>query len=669
MANIELYSRKADLLPEKKTEPLIEQLRQAFYDAGLEPPTGPIQTDGQIHRFSTGDKPGDDAGWYLIYGDNIPAGVIGNWRTGETHNFRAHVDRRLSLAEEAAIQADIARARKRREEATRIKHEQAAATVAEIWDAAQLASPEHPYLSQKQVQTHGARIASDGRLILPLYNESGALSSLQYIDATGRKQYHPGGAVGSCYYMMGDTSGSETIYIAEGFATAATICETMHAPTVAAYSANNLPGVTAIMRAKNPLSEIVIVADNDASKTGENYATQAAAKHGARVVLIPAEGQDANDFALAGGDLVSLLKPSAERTFFTSDTELLKDPEPIKWIIKKWLPERSTCIIHGASGLGKTFTVLDMILSIAYKKEWNGKKIHNQFVAYMAGEGHAGIRWRVRAWRQHNGITDHGKIFFSNGARTIDTPEGLLFVMSELRALEQKPRVIVVDTVHKHFSGEENSNTDVGLFIRAMDTLKEEFDATVIAIHHSGHSEGSQKRSRGAGAFKDDVDVSIALYEDGGETVLEQTKQKDAQKEMPVGIRIEQVAIDGVFDEDGDQVTSAISIPFAIEPKENTKKPREVGVKKADRDTLLRMWRYSGTEIDQEGRPFMSLSAMKRYAKEIEGKTEKQSKEWMNPAKPSSLVARLLKESAITWSEEGCRVIDEELKSVFLIQK
>ena len=669
MANIELYSRKADLLPEKKTEPLIEQLRQAFYDAGLEPPTGPIQTDGQIHRFSTGDKPGDDAGWYLIYGDNIPAGVIGNWRTGETHNFRASVDRRLSLAEEAAIQADIARARKRREEATRIKHEQAAATVAEIWDAAQLASPEHPYLSRKQVQTHGARIASDGRLILPLYNAEGHLSSLQYIDATGRKQYHPGGAVGSCFYMMGDTSGSETIYIAEGFATAATICETMHAPTVAAYSANNLPGVTAIMRAKNPLSEIVIVADNDASKTGENYATQAAAKHGARVVLIPAEGQDANDFALAGGDLASLLKPSVERTFFTSDTELLKDPEPIKWIIKKWIPERSTCIIHGASGLGKTFTVLDMILSIAYKKEWNGKKIHNQFVAYMAGEGHAGIRWRIRAWRQHNGITDHGKIFFSNGARTIDNPEGLLFVMSELRALEQKPRVIVVDTVHKHFSGEENSNTDVGLFIRAMDTLKEEFDATVIAIHHSGHSEGSQKRSRGAVAFKDDVDVSIALYEDGGETVLEQTKQKDAQKEIPVGIRIEQVAIDGVFDEDGDQVTSAISIPFAIEPKETTKKPKEVGVKKADRDTLLRMWRYSGTEVDQEGRPFMSLSAMKRYAKEVEGKTEKQSKEWMNPAKPSSLVARLLKESAIAWSEEGCRVIDEELKSVFLIQK
>lgn len=671
MANIELYSIKADSLPlHLEPRPLVEQLDEAFRTAGLEPPH-PIITDGKIHRFSTGFKQSsDDAGWYCIYSDNIPAGVIGSWRTGETHNFRADMPRALTVAEEFAVKAQIERARAQREIALKEKHERAAATVAEIWEAAQPASSEHQYLARKQVQTHGARIGGDGRLILPLYNDAGALSSLQYIDSTGKKIYHPGGAVGSCFYMLGDASSDEkTIYIAEGFATAATICETMHAPTVAAYSANNLPAVTGILRARYPAADLVIVADNDESKTGENYANQAAAKHGARVIVMPEVGQDANDFAVAGGDLVAIIKPTDGKKFFTSDTDLLKDPVPIKWVIKKWFPEHATCIIHGASGLGKTFTVLDMILSIAYKKEWNGKKIHNQFVAYMAGEGHAGIRWRVRAWRQHNGITDHGKIFFSNGARTIDTPEGLFFVLSELRSLEQTPKVIVVDTVHKHFSGEENSNTDVGVFIRALDTLRDEFDATVIAIHHSGHGEGSQKRSRGAGSFKDDVDVSIALYEENGQTLLEQMKQKDAQKEMPIGIRIEQVPIDGVFDEDGDQVTSAVSIPFAIEPKETTKKAKEAGVRKTDRDILVRMWRYSGAEIDTENRPFISLSAMKRYAISVEGKTEKQAKEWMNPAKPSSLVSRLLKESAIIWSEEGCRVIDEDVKSVFLLQK
>ena len=74
MANIELYSIKADSLPQHhEPRPLVEQLDDAFRSAGLEPPH-PIHTDGKIHRFSTGSKQaGDDAGWYCIYGDNIPA--------------------------------------------------------------------------------------------------------------------------------------------------------------------------------------------------------------------------------------------------------------------------------------------------------------------------------------------------------------------------------------------------------------------------------------------------------------------------------------------------------------------------------------------------------------------------------------------------------------------
>ena len=109
------------------------------------------------------------------------------------------MSRTLTAGEEFAVKARIEQARSMRDAERTRKHEQAAATVAEIWEAASPAAAEHPYLSRKRVQPHGARIGGDGRLILPLYNASGALSS--YNTSTARAGiYHPGDAVGGCFY-------------------------------------------------------------------------------------------------------------------------------------------------------------------------------------------------------------------------------------------------------------------------------------------------------------------------------------------------------------------------------------------------------------------------------------------------------------------------------------
>ena len=55
----------------------------AISSAGLAPPDT-IIADGKIQRFSTNGKRGDDAGWYILHLDNIPAGSFGNWREGCT---------------------------------------------------------------------------------------------------------------------------------------------------------------------------------------------------------------------------------------------------------------------------------------------------------------------------------------------------------------------------------------------------------------------------------------------------------------------------------------------------------------------------------------------------------------------------------------------------------
>ncbi len=193
-----------------------EQLRDAIADAGLTAPDS-IVLDGKLRRFASGTKGrpghGDKSGWYVAFADGVPAGSFGDWRSGIVQNWRANMNRPISMLEEQAIQRRISEARALREQEEKKKHDQAAETVEKIWVDG-VAGQEHPYQSRKGIGLHGARVAGDGRLIVPLYTPDGELSSLQYIDADGTKRYHPGGRVAGCsWYTGSDDSGP--IYVAE----------------------------------------------------------------------------------------------------------------------------------------------------------------------------------------------------------------------------------------------------------------------------------------------------------------------------------------------------------------------------------------------------------------------------------------------------------------------
>src|SRR5215510_14440210 len=91
-----------------------EQFRDAIRSAGLIPPE-PIKPDGKLHRFSSNGKHSDDAGWYVLYGDGIPAGAFVDWRTGISQTWRADIGRGLTAGEEAAHRAKAEAIRQQRE--------------------------------------------------------------------------------------------------------------------------------------------------------------------------------------------------------------------------------------------------------------------------------------------------------------------------------------------------------------------------------------------------------------------------------------------------------------------------------------------------------------------------------------------------------------------------
>lgn len=139
----------------------IEQFRAAIYSAGLHPPEV-IEPDGRLHRFASNGKRGDDAGWYVLHDDGIPAGAYGDWRGGVSETWRADIGRTLSPQEEAKHRTRVEAMRREREAEDAQRKAEACETATAIWKAALPASDDHPYLVKKGVKTYGLRV-HDGR--------------------------------------------------------------------------------------------------------------------------------------------------------------------------------------------------------------------------------------------------------------------------------------------------------------------------------------------------------------------------------------------------------------------------------------------------------------------------------------------------------------------------
>jgi phage/plasmid primase-like uncharacterized protein len=653
--------------PEKRVDPPEVQLIDAIRAAGLEPPDHIIM-DGKIHRFKSGTKGtpghGDKPGWYLVFGDGIPAGRFGCWRAGMEVTFRADIGRKLTQTEEMSNAKRLAEAKSMRDAEIIRQHQVASDTVERIWTGAQAALPDHPYLFKKGIGVHGARATGDGRLVVPLYDKDGTLSSLQYIDHEGGKLYHAGGQTGGKFWQIGSSDEPGPMYVAEGFATAATIHEATNRPVIVAYSASNLVPVTGALRELHgPAQEIVVVADNDASGVGQRYAEQASAKYGVRTVVPPVQG-DANDYVNAGHDLLSLLAPAADDWLIPAD-EFSSQPSPISWLVKRWIQDQALVMVHGPSGGGKTFVVLDWCLRIASATpDWCGNKVRPGNVVYLAGEGHHGLRGRIAAWKHHH---QSGKLnmWLSKHGCDLNTPAGYLKVVEHIRMLPTPPKVLVVDTLHRFLAGDENSAQDAKTMLDACGNLMLEFNCSVILVHHTGVSEEAQHRARGSSAWRGalDIEISVIPASPNQPMQLVQRKSKDAEIAESIYMDLKQVTIPGWYDEDNQPVTSAVPVK-ADAPAAPSKKDSKID---GHRKMWENAWWASGAEVRDE-QPYLSRSALKDKLTQ-DGNAERTVRNMINPSYSDKLVGALIQAGMIEATEHGWVMVEETQGSSMMMRK
>jgi len=287
------------------------QFCDAIQAAGLTPPDV-IAPDGKLHRFASNGKRGDDAGWYVLHGDGIPAGSFGDWRTGLSQTWRADIGRTLTPGEETAHRTKVETMQREREAEEERGHAEAARQATMILQAAQPAPDDYPYLTRKGIKAHGAKV-HDGLLVLPMRDASGKLWNVERIapekpaDGKDKKGLYRGRRTG-CYFSIGTTKGAAALCIVEGFATGATIHEATRYPVAVAFNAGNLLAVAKAMRDKFPDLPLILCADDDNQTEGNPGLTKA--KEAARAVgaslAIPDFGANRPDKATDFNDMATL---------------------------------------------------------------------------------------------------------------------------------------------------------------------------------------------------------------------------------------------------------------------------------------------------------------------------------------------------------------------------
>jgi KaiC/GvpD/RAD55 family RecA-like ATPase len=550
----------------------------------------------------------------------------------------------------------MAEARANRDAELAKQHETAINVVEKIWSEAQTASPEHPYLQRKGIGVHGARVTGDGRLVVPLYDSDGHLSSLQYIDHDGAKLYHPGAEAGGKFWMIGTMDEPGTIYVAEGFATAATIHETTCRPCIVSYSASSLVPVTASLREMyGNMQDIVIVADHDKHGVGQKYADQASAKYGARVVMPPIEGMDANDYVQAGHDLTSLLVQQTGTAVIDKLKVVFGDQlgdgyEAPDELVEGLMTIGSSVVVYGDSNSGKTFWALSVATAIATGSDCYGRKTDPGLVVYLASEAPASIRSRMQAIKKFYGCSLENLAMVPVPMNFYAGAQDAHDVIEMVRAIEQikgKPvRLIIGDTLSRMSAGaNENSGEDMGPVMARFDNVAAATGAAMMIIHHNGKD--AAKGARGWSGIRAHIDTEIEVSEKDGVRSVSVTKQRELpSKGETIYFKLEVVEM-GIT-KFGGAATTCVAVPGeGVLEKES--------VFAVNKKRFERAWCKSHCET-YLGYPYLSRSALLDFLIGNDGFKQSKAESICRP--DGEMIGQLLNADMIRAEKHGWIAVD-----------
>ena len=178
--------------------------------------------------------------------------------------------------------------------------------------------------------------------------------------------------------------------------------------------------------------------------------------------------------------------------------------------------------LTGAGKIGKSMLLLNLCYGLALGRDTLGFGIGKaRKVLYVNGENSAlTMQSRLRYLSDYYCIDDEqadsirGNLLFASTGLLLPKPEAMAEIRGNLA--EVKPEVLILDPLKNFYSGEENSADNMREFMAAVRLLIQQFNITVIIVHHTGkkQNDNSFYSGRGSSLLADDAETTASFQKD-----------------------------------------------------------------------------------------------------------------------------------------------------------
>lgn len=289
---------------------------------------------------------------------------------------------------------------------------------------------------------------------------------------------------------------------------------------------------------------------------------------------------------------------------------------PLRWLVKRIIPDAGIGTIYGDSGTFKSFLTLDLLAHISNGRDWFGHRVKAAPAVYVPFEGQGGIPNRIKAWRLAQTAQRNPNVLYS-ATPSDDVHSHIAVIVEPINLREQADRdklvatltetgwaggVLCIDTLAHASNGIDENSSAMGEMLAVFRELQHRLGGLILVIHHSGKEKAKGMRGwSGIHAAMDFV-LECQHEKDGGpyDAQFVLTKVKDGATGMAYNFSMQAVPLG--LDEDGDPITSLVvrATTNAVEPAPRTKASKK-GIREIDAETSAAddkfIWQWVAQEV------------------------------------------------------------------------